>query len=95
VTVADPPLAVIVLTTVTSQIRPRPPVLSTPLLHVVVGAIVVAADAGEVVMTDPAASSAKATRPRKRSVSGRRLETAARRRALWPATRRLSVRTVS
>jgi hypothetical protein len=44
VTLADPPLVVIVLTTVTSQISPRPPVLSTPLLHVVVGAIV-AADA--------------------------------------------------
>jgi len=44
VTVADPPLTVIRLTTVTSQIRPRPPVLSTPLLHAVVAAIV-AADA--------------------------------------------------
>jgi hypothetical protein len=43
VTVADPSLAVIVLTTVTSQIRPSPPVLSTLLLHVVVGPIVAAA----------------------------------------------------
>jgi len=45
VTPADPPLDVILLTTVISQIRPRPPVLSTPLLHVVAAAIVVAADA--------------------------------------------------
>jgi hypothetical protein len=42
VTFADPPLAVIVLTTVTWQIRPLPPGLSTPLLHVVVVAIVAA-----------------------------------------------------
>src|SRR5664279_3102273 len=40
VTDADPPLGVIVLTMVTSQMSPRPPVLSTPLLHVVVAAAV-------------------------------------------------------
>ena len=40
---ADPPLAVILLTMVTSQIAPRPPVLSTPLLQVVAAAIVVSA----------------------------------------------------
>src|ERR1035437_9695440 len=50
VTVADPPPAVIVLTTVTWQIRPSPPVLLTPLLHVVVAAMVVAAAAGEVII---------------------------------------------
>ena len=45
-TVADPPLGVIVLVTVTRQMSPRPGVLSIPLAHVVVGAIV-AADAAE------------------------------------------------
>ncbi len=50
VTLADPPLAVIVLTMVTSQMSPRPGVLSTPLLQVVVGAIT-AARAG--VTSDP------------------------------------------
>jgi len=43
VTRAEPPLVVIVLTIVTWQIGPRPPVLSTPLLQVVVGPIVAAA----------------------------------------------------
>ncbi|MEJ7696052.1 MAG: hypothetical protein WKF78_05370 [Candidatus Limnocylindrales bacterium] len=48
VTVAEPPAWVIVLTIVTSQINPRPPVLSTPLLQVVVAAIVAAATGGVV-----------------------------------------------
>ena len=97
VTVADPALAVILFTTVTSQIRPSPPALPTPLLHIVAGAIVTdeAADAGEIVISDPAASSAKAIRPRKRKVSGRRLKILVIRRASLPVMRGLPVRTVS
>jgi hypothetical protein len=53
---AVPAAEVILLTTVISQIRPRPPVLSTPLLHVVAAAIV-AADAPPVITKDPRSSS--------------------------------------
>jgi len=69
VTVADPPLAVIWLTIVTSQMRPWPPPLPTPLPHVVVGAIVVAADA------PPASASGPRSRspPEKRIARKRRM----------------------
>src|SRR5450759_3123233 len=76
VTLADPPVAVIVLTTVTSQIRPRPGVSSTPLLHVVVGAIVAAA-AGEVVIRVAGTRSARAARHRKKLVRSGRIRTPA------------------
>src|SRR5450759_4969146 len=69
VTVADPPLAVIWLTIVASQLRPWPPPLPTPLPHVVVGAIVVAADA------PPASASGPRSRspPEKRMARKRRM----------------------
>ncbi len=63
VTLADPPLWVIVLTTVTWQMRPRPGVSSTPLLHVVVAATV-AALAVAAVPTDIAMTMAMARRAR-------------------------------
>jgi hypothetical protein len=44
------------------------------LPHVVVGAIVVAADTGEVMSIETGARSAKANRIRKREVNGRRME---------------------
>jgi hypothetical protein len=75
VTVADPPVAVIVFTTVIWQIRPRPPVLSTPLLQAVVAAIVAAgltdAATGAVVNIAAGARSDRAKTPRSTKVSGR------------------------
>ena len=62
--VTVPPFAVIVLTTVTSQIRPRPGVVSTPLLHVVVGPIV--PDPAFTVPADP-------SDPRRRKVAVSRI----------------------
>ena len=56
VTVAEPPPDVIVFTTVTSQIKPRPGVSSTPLAQVVVGAIVVAALMPAAEASDPTRS---------------------------------------
>lgn len=68
VTVADPPVAVMVLTIVIWQISPRPPVLSTPLLHDVVAAIVAAglaaAATGAVVSIATGASNERANSPR-------------------------------
>src|SRR6185503_10568801 len=49
----EPPVPVIVLTTVTWQIRPRPPVLSTPLLQVEVEATFVAALAPPATAREP------------------------------------------
>jgi hypothetical protein len=94
VSAADPPLAVIVLTTVIWQMMPSPPELPTPVLHAPVAASG-AADAGEAVTSNPAASSAKATRPRKRSVNERRVCTPAEnRRALTAAVVGPAVTTV-
>jgi hypothetical protein len=75
VTVADPPPAVIVFTIVTSQISPRPPVLSMPLLQVVVGPMAVAAKTGGVVPRGPAVSRAIASTPDRTKASGRRMST--------------------
>jgi hypothetical protein len=77
VTVADPPVGVITFATVTSQMRPWPPALSTPLLHVVVAPIV-AAEAGVVEMTDPSASAHAASRADRNKESGRRMSTPSR-----------------
>src|SRR5664280_1419965 len=74
VTVAVPPLAVMVLTTVTSQIRPLPPRSPRPTPQVVVGAIVVAAATGEVARSDTGTKRARANTIRKREVNGRRME---------------------
>ena len=63
----------IVLVTVTSQMRPSPPALLTPLLHVVVGAIVVAADAGALVDSDTADRSVTARSAAKMKMGGRRM----------------------
>jgi hypothetical protein len=71
VTVAEPPSAAKVLTIVTSQMTPRPGVLSIELLHVVVELITVAADAGDVMVRDAAASSARAERAVTRNMSTR------------------------
>ena len=70
VTTAVPPAAVNVLMTVTSQIRPRPPVLSTPFEHVVVVPIV-AAETRAVEPNEPAMSIASRKRP-PRTQAGRR-----------------------
>jgi hypothetical protein len=75
VTDAVPLAAVIVLTTVISQIRPLPPWLPRLLPHVVVGATVCAADTGEAARTDTGAKSARANKTRKREVNGRCMET--------------------
>jgi hypothetical protein len=83
VTVADPPLGVMTLATVTSQMRPRPPELSRPLLHVVVVATV-AAEAGPVESTDPAASADAASKADRKKESGRRMSTPSRGRASMP-----------
>lgn len=69
VTTADPPVGVIVLTTVTSQTAPPFP---SALLHVVVGAIVTA-DAGAAVERDAAVSSANANEAVIRKEIGRRI----------------------
>jgi hypothetical protein len=71
VTTADPPLGVMVLTTVTSQTAPP---LPSALLHVVVGAMVTAA-AGAAVPRDAGVIIAKATSPADRKRIGRRIAT--------------------
>jgi len=71
VTFALPPLAVIVLTMVTWQISPRPGVLGEPLLQVVVGPTLVAAE------TPPAIESEASSRspPARRIARERRMKT--------------------
>ena len=66
----DPPALVIVLMMLTWQINPRPPLLSTPLLHVVVAATLVAADAVPDVPSEAALSSPNAKRPETRNERG-------------------------
>ena len=61
----EPPVEVIVLTIVTRQIRPRPPELATPLLQVVVGAIVVLAAAAAGMNSDAPASRAMPSTPKR------------------------------
>jgi hypothetical protein len=71
VTLEDPPVAVIRLTTVTWQISPSPGVFGTPLLQVVVDAIVVVAE------TPPASDREARSRrpPERRMARERRMET--------------------
>lgn len=61
----EPPVEVIVLTIVTRQIRPRPPELATPLLQVVVGAIVVLAAAAAGMNRDAPTSRAMPNTPKR------------------------------
>jgi len=80
----DPPALVIVLMMLTWQISPRPPLLSTPLLHVVVAATLVAADAVPDVPSEVAVSSPNANRPETRNERERRMATPRGGRASWP-----------
>jgi hypothetical protein len=72
VTTAEPPLAVTVLTMVIWQMMPSPPALPMSVEHAPT-ALSGAADTGSVVMRDTGASSAKAARLRKRTVTGERI----------------------
>jgi hypothetical protein len=66
VTVDVPPAVVIELTMVTSQIKPLPPRSPRALPHVVVAAMVVPANAGEMVISETGTRSARTSRPRNR-----------------------------